>query len=39
MLRIIIHISGSENVVAEVLSRIEAINIPSPINYEKLAEA
>lgn len=32
------HISGMENVVADWLSRISAIDISSPLDYEKLAD-
>lgn len=31
------HISGSKNVVADALSRVDAINLPTPINYEVVA--
>lgn len=33
------HISGRDNIVADTLSRIESINIPSPIDYKQLSEA
>lgn len=33
------HISGSDNVVADALSRVATIDMPSPIDYEKLAFA
>lgn len=33
------YVSGTENVVADALSRIYTIDFPSPIDYEKLAEA
>lgn len=33
------HVSGVNNVVADALSRIEAIDTPSPIDYTKLAAA
>lgn len=33
------HISGSDNIVADSLSRISAIDTPSPIDYQELAEA
>ncbi|KAG6457967.1 hypothetical protein O3G_MSEX010581 [Manduca sexta] len=33
------HISGVENTVADCLSRISVIDIPSPLDYERLAEA
>ena len=31
------HISGSQNVVTDALSRVEAINTPDPVNYEVIA--
>lgn len=31
------HISGSKNVVADALSRVEAVNLPTPVNYELVA--
>lgn len=33
------HISGADNVVADALSRIDAIATPSPIDYEQLSDA
>lgn len=33
------HISGSNNIVADTLSRIETINTPVPFNYAELVEA
>ena len=32
------HITGKENVVADTLSRVASIDMPSPIDYQKLAE-
>lgn len=32
------HISGRDNIVADALSRIEQIDMPSPINYAELAK-
>lgn len=31
------HISGKDNIVADALSRVTAISMPSPIDYQKLA--
>lgn len=33
------HISGKDNIVADALSRVDAITCPSPINYDELAKA
>jgi hypothetical protein len=33
------HISGKDNVVADMLSRIEEVGLPSPIDFQELAEA
>lgn len=35
----IVHISGSTNIVADTMSRIEAITSPAPVTYEELATA
>lgn len=35
----IYHIKGSENTIADALSRITAITMPSPIDYDKISEA
>lgn len=32
------HVSGKDKTVADTLSRVEAINFPSPIDYDKLAD-
>lgn len=32
------HVAGRDNIVADTLSRVEAITCPSPINYEELAQ-
>lgn len=33
------HISGKENIVADTLSRISSIELPSPIDYKEIAKA
>lgn len=33
------HIKGSDNIVADMLSRINAITLPNPINYDEIAAA
>ncbi|KAG8178678.1 hypothetical protein JTE90_025599 [Oedothorax gibbosus] len=33
------YIKGSENIVADTLSRISSISMPSPIDYEQIAQA
>lgn len=33
------HVSGQENVVADALSRVDAISCPTPINYDELSSA
>lgn len=33
------HISGKDNIVADTLSRVDEINLPSSINFEDIAEA
>lgn len=35
----IFHIKGSENILADALSRINAITMPNPINYKVIAQA
>lgn len=32
------HVSGNENVVADALSRVEAISFPTNINYDEIAD-
>ncbi|GFT63407.1 RT_RNaseH domain-containing protein [Trichonephila clavipes] len=34
----IVHISGSDNIAADVLSRVSAITFPSQIDYDCIAE-
>ncbi|KAG8192707.1 hypothetical protein JTE90_009730 [Oedothorax gibbosus] len=33
------HVPGSENIAADVMSRISAITLPGPINYREIADA